>query len=166
MQHIVSILASGDDAIAKILIGVIVFIFWGISSIASALKKNAEQNQRRRVANELPIELTPRMEVGAARPAQRGPRMVAAPVAQPPPRRVAAPPLAPPISPPMPATARAAAPRKRPGGSVSPATPGAVSPAAQLAQSLRPESLRARWLLTEILAKPLALRETDALGPR
>jgi hypothetical protein len=172
MQHIGSILASADDSIAKVVIGVIVFIFWGLGSIASALKKSAEKNQQRRMASELPIELTPRMEVAAARPvparppaqrpAQGRARMIAAPVAAPAPRRVAAAPLAPPVL----APARATSPKSQPIGTISPVMPRPVSPAGQLAKSLRPESLRTQWLLTEILAKPLALRETDALGPR
>src|SRR5258706_14013438 len=58
-----TILAAGDDALIKVIFWVVIGIIWLISSIVSAIKKKAEQSQKRLESGEVPIELTPTMEM-------------------------------------------------------------------------------------------------------
>ena len=176
MQLFTHILATDDtDGLAKIVIGVIVFIFWGIGALASALKNKSQQAPLPRVANPPPIELTPNMEIAPRRPVMARPpplRPGARPVTSPPrravPRLVTAPAMQPVqqrLSPPPLAAAPAPVARAVITNPAPPTTTARVSPASLLANKLRPESLRTQWLLTEVLAKPLALREIDRIGP-
>ena len=170
------ILANGDDAVVKVIFGVIAVIIWGIGSLVSALKKKASLTPQRAISEEAPLDLTPRMEVppvrmSASLPPPPPPPIGLRPVAQ----RMKAPPAprkakaavrpAPPRKGPPPLSLqpqqRKLAPASPPVAANPSATKVAGSRAADLASTLRPQLLRQQWLLTEILAKPLALREID-----
>jgi hypothetical protein len=179
------ILASPDDATFKIIFWVIVGVIWAIASAVGAIKNKIKQAQKRAAAGLLPIDLTPRMEVkppALPRPQQqmawqmnvpsalasRGPaprqqqqqkkatrppplRPVATPSARRPPPQL---PTAPPIQRSAAATAASssqAVARSR--------SEDRAPLAVKLAATLRPQSLRTQWLLTEILNKPLSLRD-------
>jgi hypothetical protein len=183
MHPLPPILASSDDAMFKIIFWVIVGVIWAIASAVGAIKNKVKQAQRRAAAGQLPIELTPRMEVKPpplARPpaqqmawqmnvpsalASRGPvprqkkgtrPPPLRPLASPAPRR---PPAQLPTAPPIARAPAASAPQAAARSRSEDQAPLAV----KLAASLRPQSLRTQWLLTEILNKPLSLR--DELQP-
>jgi hypothetical protein len=134
----------------KLIVGVIVAIFWAIGGIASAVKKKSDEAQKRTRA---------RLPSGAAAP-------VPAPASYPAPKRVrsqqkklapvqqtfAAPPPAPPRPP---VTAQPA--QTAPAAKVNASAP---VPPDQIARLLRrPETLRAAMILNEVMAPPKALRE-------
>ena len=168
MPNRLLILAAGGEAevFIKVIFGIIVFIIWAISNIASAVKKSSAARQAGSVSAEPVLELTPRMEIPMPpKPVVRKRVVPMAPVRLPPlpgnrpgVKKVKAPKVVPEATPPFVVTQPVAA-AARPRSSSTAAT----SPAAQLAQLLRPQNLRTQWLMTEILGKPLALRE-EATG--
>ena len=62
------ILAADDDSSVKVIFWVIVGIIWFVGSVVSALKKKAVQTRKRVDISEVPLDLTPAMEV---RPVQQ-----------------------------------------------------------------------------------------------
>ncbi len=152
------ILADNEVIPIKLIFGVFMFILWGIGKLSMALKSRQQSAQTTLSREVLPLNIVPRIEVIPASPRPvmlpRPPRLITMPPPLPPapvlkkPKPVPAVPFVP--------TSVTAVPARE----VSPKSPNASpSPAAQLAKLLRPQSLRTQWLLTEVLAKPLALRE-------
>ncbi len=164
MPNKLLILAAGGEAevFIKVIFGIIVFVIWAVSNIASAVKKRSAAGQSELVSAEPVLELTPRMEIPLPPIPVVRKRVVAMAPVRPPPlpgnrpvsKKVKAPKVVAEATPPFVVTQPAAAAAK-PRTSYATTT----SPAGQLAQLLRPQSLRTQWLMTEILGKPLALRE-------
>ena len=155
MQKFPSILADDSTAIIKVVFWVIIMVIWGISSLVSAVKKKLREEEARARVAAPALNLTRSMEVPAARPAT-GRRPAVSSTLAPPLKKPAVRGPAPALpSPPVIQKSSRDIP-------VLPVTLKAPSRAAQLALRLRPESLKTQWLLTEILGKPLALRENGA----
>ena len=188
-----TILATDTDhAITKLIPFVIILIFWGMSAVASAVKKVQEENKRRQARAQLMSrsEVPPLPpSVRPMRPAPKPARRMAAKVPLSklaPPRRAALQklpafpvPVAPPIRPAQRKKSTSARGSLSPMGSDAPVTtvlgnltPAAASPtqrqaapaanAASLARWLRPTTMRQQFILTEIFQPPLALRETES----
>ena len=147
MQMIPSILAEDMTGMFKVVLGIIIMIIWGISSLVTAVKKKVKQAEARSM-----VELTETAKLAPVRPAASARRAVASPMLAPP---LPKPAVRRPTVASTPTVATPAAPRRE----VLPVTFIDASPAARLALKLRPESLKTQWLLTEVLGKPLALRE-------
>lgn len=164
-MHIPVPILAADDAIpVKAIFFIFMLIVWGVSNIAKAIKKGIQARSTAVAIEEPPLELTPKMELNPAVSAPvRSPRIVRTAGVRPPPlppgpvlRKRPKPALKVFEVPPISTVAAAVAatepiPRKK--------ILEKASTASELAQLLRPQSLRHQWLLTEILSKPLALRE-------
>jgi hypothetical protein len=156
------ILASDDyDSMIKLIGGVIVLIIWGIGAMASTIKKAQAKSRQKQVrapfAPPLPAQ---RPIAGPARPPAIPPRipMALPPLptlarAQPPARAAARPKAAIPVPrSSAPAPPPVAVPRPK----AVPVSPAVAS--SSIAGLLRPTTVRAQFILAEVLQPPLALR--------
>jgi hypothetical protein len=173
------ILAEAD--IAKVVFGIIVFVVWGISSLASMVKKANEQARRRAIARgpakavstdrrmvvggfatgpgsrppPLPASLLQRVKTPVQKraPVKQVPKMVAQPVT----RAVAAPRAQ---APPPSVSSR---PIVEKVSSISQTNSARTNLAGAKAPAIRrwlvPATLRKQFILTELLRPPIALRE-------
>lgn len=156
MTSLFPILArSGEDQWIKVVVGAVVAVFWLIGALVSAINKKAQENKRRQGFEPLPQVLN-------APPLQRqarSPKLVPIPRKAQPAQRPAAVQqgYAAPIAA-MPATnlSRATAATQ-----VSHSqTAAKAAPPSQIARLLqRPDTLRAAFILNEVLSSPLALRD-------
>jgi len=152
------ILASSDEAIFKLVVLVIVLIVWGIGALASSLKGLKKQPSRRPppLASAPPqsVMMIPRLSTSIAPQAPLPP--LSSRAITPASRRLG--PKAIPVAPALRAQrAPAAPPPSRP-------APAPARPAlGQLAMWLRPSTIRSQFVLSEILGKPLALRDRPRL---
>lgn len=148
---------SSDDAFIKVVVGIIIMVFWLGGALMSALKKRADDAKRRARYNQTPA--------GFKRPARAAATATAGvPTAQRAksranqraPKRQAYVPLAT-AAPSVSRITAAPAPSR-------PARTAAVAPPSQIAHLLRrPESLRAALILNEVLSPPVSLRgEADS----
>jgi hypothetical protein len=150
------ILARDNDSdIIKIVVGVIFLALWGLGALISAWNKKAEQERKRRQLGQLPQGLSQYYAKQLQTPHQ--PQYVAPP--PPPPTQrskkrrkssIAAPPV--PAGPP---------PAPAPVATVQATTaPASAAPeVARVARLVhRPESLRAAFILNEVLSPPVSLR--------
>lgn len=151
---------SSDDAFIKVVVGIIIMVFWLGGALMSALKKRADDAKRRARYNQTPAGFKRPARAPATAPAgvptaqraksranQRAPKRqayVPLATAAPSVSRITAAPTAP-------------APSR-------PARTAAVAPPSQIAHLLRrPESLRAALILNEVLSPPVSLRgEADS----
>lgn len=155
MNSLPSILAAEDYAgLIKGVLFVIVLIIWGVSAMVSTIKK--AQTQARQRQARLPIPPRVPTQLRAAPPALR-PTVA---------------PQRPMILPPLPALIRPQPParptaRRPPPNSAAPARllatasaapPKAAPPPAAITGFLRPTTVRAQFILAEVLQPPLALR--------
>ena len=164
MLILLPILAVDEAIPVKAIFFIFMLIVWGVSNVAKAIKKGTQARSTLLAVEEPPLELTPKMELMPAVPTLvRGPRVVRMAGVRPPPlppRSVSKKQPKPTVrvfEVPQPSTVAAAVAATEP-------TPRKkvlekASTASELALLLRPQSLRHQWLLTEILSKPLALRE-------
>jgi hypothetical protein len=173
LLHAANILGASDDSeLTKVIIGAVFFLFWVLSSIASAISKKNEEAKRKRArdaiaagtslppplpgARQQAVRRKVQQRVPAVRqppPAQRSPqqRRIVAKSPRPAPQPVAAPVVpVPPVKPAEPIPPLTVA-RKI----VRPTT------ATALRNWLQPATLRHQFILTEILQPPLALREPN-----
>ncbi|HWE04212.1 MAG TPA: hypothetical protein VG326_17535 [Tepidisphaeraceae bacterium] len=168
-----------DESIGKVVIGILVFVVWGIGSLASMVKKANEQARRRAIAKPKgpiapAVATDDRMTVGtfavtgARRPPpmrtsmlQRSPAAVQKKQPARQPARIIAQPV------------RQAAPKPQAGASSRPVVEkvasiaqtnaaqtnlaGAKAPA--IRRWLVPATLRKQFILTELLRPPMALRD-------
>src|SRR5438067_12337456 len=159
---------SHDEDWIKILFGVIAFFIWIGGAIVSAIKKKAEENRRVQRYGQMPASVTP-----------TAPPVFPPPVPQRTPqaagrgksgrtmgKRAQA------AAPPARATVAAAATfnRTAPASTTPTATvpsrpaPSAPAPANQIGRLLRrADSLRAAFILNEVLSSPLSLREEHGM---
>jgi hypothetical protein len=157
MNSILHILARSDtDSAVKLIFGVIVVVFWLIGALVSAVNKRAEENRRRAAAGQiqrgfpmLPQQAAPDVRLSQmtapARVAQQRP---AARRAAPAAGAIAAMPSA------NLSKATAATQVTRSQGAAK------VVPPSQIGKLLkRPETLRAAFILNEVLSPPLSMRE-------
>ena len=157
MIAVFSILArSEEDSIIKIVFGVIVFVFWLISALVSAIKKKAEEDKRRQSYGQLPRDFSPPAPVP---PEVRLKRMTA------PPAKVRAPQNAPAVRSQYAAPAIVAMPNSNLSRAASATqvtktqSAAKVIPPGQIARLLqRPDTLRAAFVLNEVLTPPLSIR--------
>jgi hypothetical protein len=157
---------SGEDQWIKLVFGAVVFFFWLIGAIVSAINKKTQENKRRDSLGQLPQNLgAARFPIPARPPVKtRTASRPAAPARQPvPPRQSYAAPAAPAIEA-MPvinlsrASAATQVTQKK-------TTAAPVAPANQIGRLLRrSDSLRAAFILNEVMSPPLSLR--DAAGQR
>jgi hypothetical protein len=158
MTLIHDILARSEmDSTIKMIFGAVVVAFWLIGALVSAINKKAQENRRRESYGQLLPGLTPARQTP---PEARLAQMVAPPVPQ---RRpaVKGPSYA------APATARIEAMPSSNLRNVAVATqvthkqPATkVAPPDQIGRLLkRPDTLRAAFILNEVLTPPLSLRE-------
>jgi hypothetical protein len=159
MNSLPSILAAEDYAgLIKGVLFVIVLIIWGISAMVSTIKKAQTQARQRQGRSPIPPRVPTQLR--AAPPALRPtvapqrpmilpplpalirPQPPARPTARRPPPNSAAPAR-------LPATASAAPPKAAPPPSPAPAATTGL---------LRPTTVRAQFILAEVLQPPLALR--------
>ena len=141
---------SDDENFIKLIVGVIVAIFWVIGGIASAVKKKSDEAQKRaRTRQGAATSLPP------ATPATQQPKSRQQKRAR---LQFVAPPPPPPVS--------QLAPAASVGRTTQPTAPAAKAkssgpvPPDQIARLLkRPETLRAAMILNEVLSPPLALRD-------
>jgi len=140
------ILARGDDSdgMIKLVVGAIVVFFWLIGGLVSAVNKKAKEAQLRQMSGRMPqaAPAAPRVKA-KAKPAPR----------QQPKRAVFAAPAVPTAAP-MPSASRIAP------AAQAPQQPAARPvPPAQIGRLLlRPETLRAAFILNEVLSPPLSVR--------
>lgn len=167
MPSIHSILASDDETLIKFVGAILVLIIWGISSLISAMGKSRQKALKQQQQNRIAM---------TAAPKPTPPRQMI------PPRIPAAlPPLAPRMAAPLPPLAtlaaqqrqarpaiakaatrpKASTPRPAPAPASPPMQPSRVkaqvAPAA-ITNLLRPKTVRAQFILAEVLQPPLALR--------
>jgi hypothetical protein len=184
MLPFATILADVDEGAIKLIFFVIVAIIWGIGAMISAVKKKAEQMRKA----QMPVDLTPRMEqqqgvlrrdqlpvapavwpppppaLGQTAPVRQQKKNRKGPQKPPVVARPVPPPL--PVAAPSPAMAVAAspiaatAPAARPAvGSVSDPTSRGATRAASVRNLLRAPALPTLIVISEVLGKPLALRD-------
>lgn len=155
MFTLLPILARGEDDAIKIVIGVVVAIVWGIISLVSAINKKAQEQRRRQQYNQLPPQY----------PAQ--PDLVFAPPAPPPiPRQKgkrrkqrAAAPDVPQEELVEVAPMAVSAPIESPAARAR-AAQDAAPEASRVARLLkRPDTLRAAFILNEVLSPPVSMRD-------
>ncbi len=162
-----------DVDIAKVVIGVLVFVVWGISSLASMVKKANEEAKRRALSRAAGVTPAPNILANGG--------MAATPVPRPPPRPKAAPKklqvrpalkaVAQPVRPP-PAPVAKPKPVAAPEFSVPVVEKSALGSISNVARSksvgakapairkwLTPETLRKQFILTELFRPPVALRD-------
>lgn len=146
-----------DDEIMKIIFGVGAVIVWGIFQAIAAIAKKAEDAKRRQKYGRLPEDVatrTPSFPVPPPVPTQkRGkqpkPKRRATPA---PPVTVRQPAAVPPTAPAYAAVAQTAPARAKPASTAAPAN--------RVGRLLRqPASLRAAFILNEVLSQPIALRD-------
>lgn len=170
MRVIASILASSDESgIVKAVLFVIVLIIWGISALVKTINVARNQSARRNVAPPRmpPVPLQPARPVASPLP----PRMGQRPVALPPlPALITAAPsrrAAPQRTVAAPQASMPAVPAARPPASQRQTAPAAAPPAAAtkapprvsgFVDLLKPRTVRAQFILAEVLQPPLALR--------
>ena len=156
MASLPSILASDDyEGMIKLIGGVIVLIVWAVGAMASTIKK-AQAKSRQKQAPFAPPLPAQRTVAAPARPASRPPPL---PMALPPLSTLARsqPPKRPATQPPPPAApakviARVAEP------AIKPARAARAVSRDPIAGLLRPTTVRAQFILAEVLQPPLALR--------
>ena len=164
---------SHDDDWVKILFGVMAFLIWVGGAIVSAIKKKAEENRRVQRYGQVPAGVKPTAT----------PPVLPPPVPRTPPAmagrgksgRTVAKRLQAVAPPPARATAAAAATFNRT-AAISPTPPVTVAaqprgassspaPANQIGRLLRrTDSLRAAFILNEVLSPPLSLREEHGMA--
>jgi len=151
-----SILASSDDGIFRLIVTVVVLIVWGITAMASTIKK-AQAEARKKQAR---MPLAPGAPSTVMRAAPLPPLVPQTSMALPP-----LPTLARKPSKPRAAIAKSvpkAIPLAKPAALVTSAgvTPPVVSSVVQdaIPALLRPTTVRAQFILAEVLQPPLALR--------
>jgi hypothetical protein len=156
---------SSDDSMIKLIFGGIVLAFWLGGALISALNKRIEENKRRARYGQMPAGYTVPPPVPAARSAGFAPPPAKAKRAKPAKRasqRLAA---VAPQPPPRPTFSTAAAPAQ-PAPAAPPRQPSSAPPS-QIARLLRrPESLRAAFILNEVLSPPLSVRDSIKDGRR
>ena len=162
MHDLATLLArTRDDEIMKIIFGVGAVVVWGIFQLIAAVAKKAEENKRRAQYGRLP-------EGVATRPGFPAPPPV--PVPQRPkaakkPKRRAVPAQPVPVAAAIPAAYQSATPQhaavvEGPKGRAKQA--GDLPPANRVGRLVRqPATLRAAFVLNEVLSKPVALRDGD-----
>ena len=177
------VMAASDSDPVKVIFGIIVFVIWALSSLASNANKKAEEEKRRRFRETMERDQSPLPPFPVAPAAERTSsapqppvmmRRLDLPVPQRPlpkakvPQRLiksrkkvaGPPPLRTPI--PLPATP-APAPSPTPTDVIQSPTVAAAQASAATAASLRawlrPATMRQQFMLTEVLQPPLALRE-------
>lgn len=160
MASLPSILASDDyDGMIKLIGGVIVLIIWGVGAMASTIKKAQAQARQKQARAPFAPPLPAQRPIAApARPPAIPPRipMALPPLstlvrAQPPARAAARPKAAAPVQITS-APARVAVPKPK----AAPVSPAVAS--SSIAGLLRPTTVRAQFILAEVLQPPLALR--------
>ena len=163
-----SILASDDETLIKFIGVVVVLIIWGISSLLSAFGKarqKALKNQQQNRASIPPTTQRPpvRPAVSPRRPAALPPLAPRTAAPLPPLRTLASPPRQ--VRPAVAKTAPRPSPKTLiPAPPQAPATPAMRSPSkapvvsSAVASLLRPKTVRAQFILAEVLQPPLALR--------
>lgn len=162
------ILASNDEALIKGVLAVVVFIIWGISSMAKAMAKTKQNALKKQQQNR--VQIPPPVQPRAV-PAVPARRPTVAPPAIPVRKAVPLPPLhtlataarqtrpavakpAPPTKAPASPVARAVAPRP-----TMPSPRKAPAATTTIDTLLRPNTVRAQFILAEVLQPPLALRK-------
>lgn len=163
MQSFHAILASDNESLIKVIGAIVVFIIWGISSMASAIGKARQNAAKKQQQNRNAMSAAPQRV--PSKPAI-APRASAAP--PPLPSRTASP------LPPLRTLASSAAQTRpaavktttRPKAAASPSVAPPVKPLAAkpqivtpvIARLLQPKTVRAQFILVEVLQPPLALR--------
>jgi hypothetical protein len=160
------ILAKGDDALIKIAFWVVIGVIWVISSIVSSIKKKMQEMPKPQDISDVPIELTPTMEVRSAQemrssqmrpPQRRVPQMPGVRIGQPMfPTRAA--PLRPvPLGPP-PLKQKGKLPKRRSAAQVAPVAP----PQLYKQNIATPDQPPALGALQPVSTAPKAARESTA----
>jgi hypothetical protein len=168
MPDLPNILArSGEDDLMKIIFGIGAVIVWGIVQMIAAVAKKAEDAKRRRQYGRLPEDVAVRNRAGIPTPppvpSQQRPKQ---PKSKGKRRPVPALPVAATASS---ATYASATPQhaavvEGPKGRAKQA--GDAAPANRVGRLVRqPGTLRAAFILNEVLSKPLALRDTPNAHP-
>lgn len=167
MAPIDSILASDNETLIKFVGAVVVLIIWGISSLVSAMGKARQNALKKQQQNRIAMSAAPKLVPSRQMTAQRGP------AALPPLTSRMAAPLPPlrtlasqqrqgrPIVAKTAPRPKASTPRPAPAPAAPPVQPSPtkvlVVPAA-ITNLLRPTTVRAQFILAEVLQPPLALR--------
>jgi hypothetical protein len=160
MTDLVTLLArTRDDDVMKIVFGVGAVIVWGIFQLVAAVAKKAEEGRRRAQYGRLPAGVATRPDFPVPPPVPGGQRPKVAKKAKrrPVPAQVA------PVAPAgsgvyASATPQHAAVVEGPKGRAKQA--GDVPPANRVGRLVRqPATLRAAFVLNEVLSKPVALRD-------
>jgi hypothetical protein len=186
MFSFATILADVDEGAIKLIFFVIVGIIWGIGALISSIKKKAEQMRKA----QMPVELTPRMEVQSQQQGVlRRDQLPVAPAVWPPPPPALGqaapvkqkknrkgpqkpPVVARPVPPPLPVAAASLAPAVAAPISVATSPAAASAPAAtghgatratSVRNLLRAPALPTLIVISEVLGKPLALRDDQPL---
>jgi len=152
---------SSDDTTIKIILAVIAVIIWAVSASVSAAKKRTEDARRRQQYGVLPPDLNP---LGYAPPipqAQLGRAVAKAQKKQQKQRgrgQQAARQQGAVQAPPLPRRAPAQQEQHAP-TTVGPSPSAAVQPSRIARLARRPDSLRAAFILSEVLAPPKSLRD-------
>ena len=153
------ILASEDDAIYKLVPFLIILVIWALGAIASAINKSKAKQRPTPLA--LPPAIPPQKVMNRPAPRVAQPRQSAAST----PRGRRGKPAAErsflerPLLPPLPQrSAPAPAPVARPAVS-RPVAPSTGS----IAALLRPQTVRSQFALSEIIGKPVALKDRPHL---
>lgn len=154
MPGILFFLARGDDDAIKIVIGVVVAIVWGIISLVSAINKKAQEQRRRQQYNQLPSQYPTQPDLVFAPPApppiprQKGKRRKQRATAHEVPQEelVEVAPIA---------NSAIESPTAR-----AKAAQDAAPDASRVARLLkRPDTLRAAFILNEVLSPPVSMRD-------
>ena len=160
------ILARDDDSMFKLVGAVVVLIVWGISAMVGAARKGQQQALRKKLAQPAPPQ-TAAPRAAQSRPLPRPaakrpppiPARAAAPTAVPLPplSSLAAPPTVQPVA--KAKSTRAAVTTQAPSRSavLNAPVPSQVS-LSKIAALLQPKTVRAQFILAEVLQPPLALR--------
>jgi hypothetical protein len=163
MLNVTYILArSGEDELMKIVFGVAAVVIWGLFQLIGAIAKKAEDAKRRQQYGRLPEDVargggTP-LPVPAPPPVPWGQKQTKGRGNKKASKRA---PLVAPAPPPAVQPVPAIASGVREAAASRPQARAAGAPAGQIARLLRrPESLRAAVVLSEVMSKPVALRET------
>lgn len=161
MSVTLHILASDDSAIYKLAPFVIILIIWGLGALASIANKSKSKQRQTPVAPPPPIPVPKAMN----RTAPRAARIAVPRQAVPPLPAIAGKaaggkkPARMPAAPPLPqASAPAPAPASRPAISRS-----AGSSSRSITGWLRPQTVRSQFALSEILGKPVTLKDRPHL---
>lgn len=167
MAPIDSILASDNETLIKFVGAIVVLIIWGISSMVSAMGKTRQNALKKQQQNRIAMPAVPKLIPSRQMTAPRGP--------------VALPPLAARMAAPLPPLRTLASQQRqarpavaktapRPKDSTPRSAPAPASPPMQpsptkaqvvpaaITNLLRPTTVRAQFILAEVLQPPLALR--------